>query len=104
MNLNLLKGYVLIVLSGLVILAAVVLVALQWGNRGNFSLYGKNIPDANTAVVVLASAAGGVVLLFLPMLLARGISALRMGRREQRRPTTGQKPAELRRPNRPAEK
>lgn len=104
MNLNIFKGYVLIVLSGLVILAAVVLVALQWGNRGNFSLYGKNIPDASTAVVVLASAAGGVVLLSLAKVMARGISALRKGRREQRQRRTDQKPAGLSRPGPPAEK
>ena len=104
MNLNLFKGYVLVVLSGLVILAAAILVALQWGNRGDFSLYGKNIPDASTAVVVLTSAAGGVVLLYLAKVMARGISALRKGRREQRQRAAEQGTGGLKRPRAPAEK
>ena len=54
-----LKGYVLTVFSGSVLLGGFLLLVLQWGNEGNFSLYGKNLPNTNTGVVMLGSMVGG---------------------------------------------
>lgn len=82
MNVNVFKGCVLVVFSGLIILAGVLLAALQWGNTGNFSLYGKNIPDARMWLVMVCSAAGGILLVLMVRVLIRGIAALRRGRRD----------------------
>ncbi len=82
MNANLLKGYVFVLVSGVLILAGVVLVILQWGNAANFSLYGKNIPNANTGLIMLCSAVGGIMLLILAKMMLGGALALRRGRIE----------------------
>ncbi len=86
MNTKLIKGCTLTVISGLVIVAAVVLVAMQWGNSANFSLYGKNfsIKDnggVNTAILMLCSAGGGVAILIMFWILLKGISAILKGRK-----------------------
>jgi len=76
-----LKSYIMVVLSGLVIFATVLLVVLQWGNTGKFSLYGKNIDDANTAIIMLCSAGGGVVLVYVCRMMIRGAVTLYKSRR-----------------------
>jgi uncharacterized integral membrane protein len=76
-----LKGYVLTVFSGLVLLGGFLLLALQWGNEGNFSLYGKSLPSCNTGVVMLGSMAGGLLLPWLVKTLVRGVSAIRKARK-----------------------
>jgi len=78
MKLTLLKGYVQVIVSGVVILAAVLLVALQWGNVSSFSLYGQN-RQVNTFYLMLFSAIGGVVLYFLVKVLFHGVFTLRKG-------------------------
>lgn len=93
MNVQSVKGYVLVILSGLVILAAALLVILQWGNPAEFSLYGKNYSiskqedggatgGVNTALLMLCSAAGGLLLFWTAKVMIRGIGALRRGRKE----------------------
>lgn len=95
MNTTLVKGYVLTIVSGLLIAAAAVLVVLQWGNAANFSLYGKNIANANTALLMLASAAGGITMVWLAKMLLAGIRALRKGRSAQRQQQLDRRLAEL---------
>jgi len=79
MNYRTFRGYVQAVVSGLVILAAALLVVLQWGNVSAFSLYGKNT-QLNTGVLMLCSLAGGVVLYWLVRAFLRGALAIRRGR------------------------
>ena len=90
MNIRMAKGYVLTVFSGLLLLAAALLLILQAQNRAEFSLYGKNISiryqedggpvgGVNTAVLMLSSAVGGVGALLLGWVLVRGIRLLRRG-------------------------
>ena len=83
MNWNLFKGYFLVIFSGLVILAAVILVVLEWDREAKFSIYGSDPVDVNTALLMLASGAGGIVLLYLVKLMFRGIRSLRKGRKQQ---------------------
>jgi uncharacterized integral membrane protein len=104
MNLNLLKGYVLVILSGAVILAAAILVTLQWGNKTRFSLYGKNIDDANTLVVMVGSAVAGVVLLFMIKMMIRGMLALRRGHRQRLQAKPAKPPATSEKPTPPAQR
>ena len=75
------KGYVLVIVSGLVVLAALLLVVLQWGNTSVFSLYGKNV-EANTGLLVILSAVGGVVVMFMTKALFHGALILRKARRK----------------------
>jgi len=78
MKVSALKGYVLVVFSGLVILLLASLVGMQWSKTGVFSLYGKDV-QARMWLVMLLSAAGGFLLLGMLRLLKRGVRALRKG-------------------------
>ena len=75
MKLAAVKFYLMIVVSGLVLLAGVVLVVLQWGNQADFSLYGKNMKSLTWALI-LASAVGGLVVWAMVKVLWRGIMGL----------------------------
>lgn len=84
------KGYLYVVVSGLVLLAAAIFVAAQW-DTGNdklqcgFSVYGS--PDSRpTIYVILASAVGGVLVYWMCRLMVRGVRTLRKARRDQSRP------------------
>lgn len=82
-HLNSVKGYILTVLTGLLLTAATILVILQWGNEGNFSMYGKNMV-VNQAVLILAAMAAGVLLIPILKLLWSGVRGIRRGRLEGR--------------------
>ncbi len=82
MRFKTLQGYVLVVVLGLLLIAATILVLLQWGNTSTFSLYGKNT-QPNTAVIILASVVGGVVLIPLLKLFFHGIRDIRRGRMQE---------------------
>ena len=81
MNWNLVKGYVLVVLSGLIIFATAVLIVVQWDLTAKFSVYASKPTEVSTLLLVVCSAAGGVVLLLLLKMMVVGISALRRGHR-----------------------
>lgn len=94
MSVKRIKGIVLVVISGAVILAAGLLIVLQWGNQAEFSLYGKNYSirfqedgktatgGVNTGMLMLCSAAGGLLMFWMAKLLLRGVGALRKARKE----------------------
>lgn len=82
MNANVFKGYFLMISSGLVLIAALVLLILQWGNSATITLYGP-AKSVNTLLLMVLSAVGGVVAVFLGKALLRGVIALRKGRQEQ---------------------
>ena len=81
---NLLKAYVYVIVSGVVLLAGLVFVALQWGSTSRFSAYGPEVPT-RTIFLVLGSAAGGVLAYWMFRLLARGAAILWKARRERQR-------------------
>ena len=105
MNVNTFKGYVLIVVSCAVMLAVVVLVALQWGNAAEFSAYGKIIDidkvngrttgGVNTALLMLCSAAGGIVTWYLLKALILGLRALLRGRKQEQQATAAKRLSQL---------
>ena len=76
MKVSRIKGWFMVGVSGLVILAMVVLVTLQWGNQAQFSLYGQN-RTVNTMALMALSIAAGVVLVGVFGVLLRGIRTLR---------------------------
>lgn len=94
MSVKRVKGTVLVVISGAVILAAGVLVILQWGNPAEFSLYGKNYSirfqedgktatgGVNTGLLMVCSAAGGLLMFWMAKVLLGGIVALRKARKD----------------------
>jgi hypothetical protein len=85
MKYEMIKGYLQVILSGLVLLAGVVLAVLQWGNASAFSLYGQN-RNVNTALLMVCSAAGGIVAVWMCKLLYRGAVALYKSRDLEDRP------------------
>ncbi len=76
------KGYVYTILGGLGTLIALIFVALQWRNGSKVTAFGPEV-EIRTIWVVLASAAGGVVTLWLMRLLVRGARMLHKVRRRQ---------------------
>ena len=58
MRIKLIGAYIAVVLSGLVSLALVLLLVLQWGNSCKFSLFGKNIEPNATLVIFIALVVG----------------------------------------------
>lgn len=67
---------------GLVVLAAALLVMLQWGNSADFSLFGKNEPSLNTALLMLLCVAFGAALPWLLKLLLACAMAIGHSRRD----------------------
>ncbi|HAU38006.1 MAG TPA: hypothetical protein DCX07_09865 [Phycisphaerales bacterium] len=91
MSFKTLFGYVLVVVCGLLILAAALLVVLQWQLRADFNLFGKPLSirvvqesgklvgGVNTGLLMLLSAAGGIVMVWVVKLLVRGLKDIRKG-------------------------
>lgn len=77
------KNYVKVVLGGIVTLAAVILIALQWGQSVNdFNLYGK-VMAINLTLLVLFSAIGGVVVWLMIRWTVTGALGIWRYRRQQ---------------------
>jgi len=94
MNVRILKGYVMTIVSGFFLLAGILLTILQFRNYAEFSLYGKNISirlkqdgsitgGVNTALLMILSAVGGLVGLILTRVMISGLRSLRKGRTEE---------------------
>ena len=76
MTIGTFKGYVLVILCGLVIAAVAVLVALQGGNTTNVTMYGPSI-TVRTWLLMLCSGVGGVLLMWVSELFFHGWKILR---------------------------
>ncbi|MFB3892222.1 MAG: hypothetical protein ACE15C_09385 [Phycisphaerae bacterium] len=83
MSFKVIRGWVLTVVALLVIATGVLFVALNAGNHCNFSAFGRIVYDFNISLLMLLSAAGGVVVMWMFVLLVRGIKHIRKGRMEQ---------------------
>ncbi|MCP4379106.1 MAG: hypothetical protein GY794_23405 [bacterium] len=77
------SGYILTIVSGLILLAGVVFLALQWDNKTEYSLYGKNINDAITGVVIVCSMLAGWLTPKVFRVMLIGIAKIRTVRKEQ---------------------
>ena len=77
MTFQLFKGWVVTITTGLVIIAAIVLLALQWGNTTTITLYGP-ATDVNTLLLMLLSAVGGILMVWLVKALLYGIGIIRL--------------------------
>ena len=90
------RGYLYVIAGGVILLAAAVFVALQWDltkAQTTFSAYGpdRTVP---TLYLVLASAAGGVVVYWAGRLVIHGVRLLwRVRRGQQRIRTESDKPS-----------
>ena len=82
MNLKTINGYILTIVSGLVLLAGVLFLALQWDNKADYSLYGKNINDANTGLIIICSAIAGWLVPKVFRVMFKGIAKIRKVRKE----------------------
>lgn len=85
MPISITKNYLKVIVGGLISLAAIILIALQWGNEtGNFSLYGK-VMTVNLAVLMLLTAIGGAVVWVTLRWLATGTMGIWRYRRQQQK-------------------
>jgi len=76
-----LKAYFFTIVGGLVVLASVVFVVLQWGVPSTYSLYGKPIENVPTIWLILCAAVGGQVFIWAFKMLTIGVKAIRAIRR-----------------------
>jgi hypothetical protein len=74
------SSYLQVILTGVVLLAAAMLVILQWGNATDVTMYGPLV-KVNTAVLMLCSAGAGIVLLWMVKVFFRGAGTLRRARK-----------------------
>lgn len=81
MSFQAIKGGMLAFVSGVVILAAALLVILQWGNSTPVTMYGPQV-YVNTALLMFCSALGGLVLAGMVKVFCIGARALRDARRQ----------------------
>jgi hypothetical protein len=81
MNSDAFKGYVLTVGFGLVVLAGLIFLLLQWGVRSVFTVYGKPF-EASTLWVMLGAVVAGPLYLGAVRLTIRGARILHRSRRQ----------------------
>jgi len=89
-------AYVVMVICGLILAAGVVLVTLQWAQRASFNLYGypynvdveggRTVGGVNTALLMLLSVIGGIVLVYIAKGLFWAIGAVRQPSAAQSKP------------------
>lgn len=82
MTLRTVRAYGQTIFSGLVLLAIMILIVLQWGNNADFTAYGPHY-DVNTAVLILLSALGGIVVVALSWVFVNGVVILARGRSQK---------------------
>lgn len=103
MNFHIIKGYVLVIATGLLLLAGALLVILQAQNRAEFSLYGQNISirfqqdgkcigGVNTAFLMVCSAAGGLLAVPLLRVMVSGLRSVAKDRRQRQQAQAAKAP------------
>ncbi len=105
MNARTVKGYLMTVSSGLLLLTALLLVIMQLGRVASFSLFnysyeititnGKLEGGVRTAWLMIVSAIGGVGVFLLAKMFIAGVMALRKGKRQQTQQNAAKRLAEL---------
>jgi len=85
MFLKKMNGYVLAIVTGLILLAGVLLLALQWGKTGSFSLYGKNIGGVNMGLILACAAVAGWLTPKIFRVFLRGVGKIRKARKEYKK-------------------
>ncbi len=93
MILTAIKHYVQAIVSGAILLAALVLLVLQWGNKAELTAYGPK-KDINTLLLMLACAVGGVVAWWLFKVLWRSTLAIHKLRQSSVPPQSEEPPGE----------
>ena len=93
MNWQMIKGYTLAVIAGGLLAAGTILLFFQWANVSQLSLFGYSydimpegshyVGGVNTALLMLASAVGGIVALYLVRLLIRALRDITRGTSRQ---------------------
>ncbi len=77
---NLVKGWLLIAISGLFIVSAALLVWINWGEPCGLHFFTKPLTGCKSGVLMLLSALGGVVAVIAFRMLWSGIKSLYKGK------------------------
>ena len=77
---NSIKGYVLVVISGLFFLGAGILVASNLGNSCDLTFYWTILHSQSIGVGLLIAAGVGIVAVWMLKLLVRGVRDIKRGR------------------------
>jgi hypothetical protein len=77
------KGYVYAIVSGIMLLAAVIFLVLQWGSTTHYFFWPAR--QASTFWFTLAAAVGGAVAYRMARLFLQGMGILWRARRERKR-------------------
>lgn len=78
------KRYFLTISSGVILLAAVILLILQWAVKSTFSIYGKQV-EVNTGLLIIGSMVAGIAFVPLARTLLKGVWSIRKIRQQQKR-------------------
>ena len=78
---NSIKGYVLVVVSGLFLLAAGILVISNIGNSCDLTCYWTILHSQSIGVALLIAGGVGVVAVWMLKLLVRGVRDIKRGRK-----------------------
>ncbi len=78
------NGYLLVIASGLVLLAGALLLALQWSKKGPFTLYGKSMSVNMTTALSCAAIAGWLTPKVFGLML-KGLRKIRKVRKEYKK-------------------
>jgi uncharacterized integral membrane protein len=84
MFLKRINGYILAISAGLVLLAGALLLALQWGNSGAFSLFGKNM-GVKMGVALAGAAVAGWLTPKVFRIMLKGVRKIRKVRKEYKK-------------------
>jgi uncharacterized membrane protein YdcZ (DUF606 family) len=84
MFLKKLNGYLLAIVSGLVLLAGTMLLALQWDNTGSFSLYGRKM-NVNMTTALFSAVIAGWLTPKVFRLMLKGLRKIRKVRKEYKK-------------------
>ena len=84
MLLKKINGYILTVVSGLVLLAGALLLALQWKNDCDVTLYGPR-PTLNTGIVIICAMIAGWLTPKIFRVMFIGIGKIRKVRKEYKK-------------------
>ena len=88
------KNYFVVIVSGAIIIAGVVLVVLQWDSRATVTMYGR-LTHVNTALLMVCAILFGLLLPCLVRTCLRGSRRIRAARHEKKARQTHREVARL---------
>ena len=85
MSFKVFAGYVQAIVGGALFCAFVFLLLMQWDRHSEVWIYGLQLNNINTAVLMMCSAVGGALMVWAGRALWHGIAAVQRARSKQQK-------------------